>query len=101
MIKDIRTAQRLNVFTAEFASEMVDLVAQIQEHYNACMIVNQSRTPTPFVVHMRTFLLLFVFTYPAVLVSRVTPLMILPAQMGVGFSLLGIEFCAREMEQPF
>lgn len=101
LVRDIRRAQRLEVFTPEFSSEMVDLVAQIHDHYQGAMFVNRSQTPAPLVVHMRTFLLLFVSTYPLTLIGRVKPLLIIPAQLCISFSLLGIEFCCREMEQPF
>lgn len=101
MIATIRRGQKQKVFTSEFASEMVSLIANMQEHFCACLTVNDCKTPAPFVVHMRTFLFFFAFSHPFVLLGKVGAGLILPAQVGVSFSLLGIEFVAREMEQPF
>merc|ERR1712039_272541 len=65
------------------------------------MIIRQE-SPEPFVVHTRTFLLLFCFTFPfTASVMRLKASLLVPLQICVSFSLLGIEFCSREMEHPF
>merc|ERR1712032_472599 len=63
-------------------------------------MVRSQKSPAPFVVHMRWLLLTFCFTFPFTIMAY-NPLFIVNVQSIVSFSLLGIEYCSREMEHPF
>lgn len=97
----IRAGHRQGFYTAEEASSMYDRTYSIMDQFRLCCMITKQTTPAPFVVHMRTFLLAFCFTFPFTIISSTAPYLILPIQAVVGFSFMGIEFCSREMEHPF
>lgn len=100
LVGTIHTAQKLGVLTSELASTMYEKACSIHENVRQCDMVVAQLTPASFVVHMRSFLFLFCFTFPFT-VMHLNPTAIVPKSAVVAFSLLGIEFSSREMEHPF
>lgn len=98
----IHTGQALGQFTDELASAMYGTTCSVQRSLRVCHMLLDQPSPAPFVIHLRTFLLLFCLTYPFSIIRRIpSPWTILPVQVMLSYCLLGIEFCSREMEHPF
>jgi len=101
MMECIHTGQQLGMYSSELSSEMFAQVNGLHLSLRQCEMVVKQSSPAPFVVHMRTMLLAYCFTYPLSIIGSVPAFLLLPCQVMVSFSLLGIEFCSREMEHPF
>lgn len=97
----ISTGQFCGQFSAEMASEMYNTLYSIQSSIHNCEMILKQSSPACFVVHLRSFALFYCFTYPFSILGRVQPALLIPAQILISYSLLGIEFCSREMEHPF
>eukprot|EP00929_Paragymnodinium_shiwhaense_P052065 TRINITY_DN26109_c0_g1_i4.p1 TRINITY_DN26109_c0_g1~~TRINITY_DN26109_c0_g1_i4.p1 ORF type:complete len:621 (+),score=75.45 TRINITY_DN26109_c0_g1_i4:170-2032(+) len=97
----IYRSQDLDTITPEMSSTLLETVASMKDQYRQCMTIVRQDSPAPFIVHVRTLLGAFCFTYPFTILDVVPPLLLVPMQVCVSFSLLGIDFCAREMEYPF
>ncbi|CAE8637604.1 unnamed protein product [Polarella glacialis] len=97
----IHRGQVLGTFAPELSAQMYSQAVSLHGRILSCIMVIEQNSPGPFVVHMRTFLMMFCFTFPFTAIAAFQPLMILPMQMMLSFALLGIEFFSREMEHPF
>lgn len=97
----IAEGQRLGQFSGELASQMYSTMESLQNSYRTCLMLESQKSPAPFVVHMRSLLLFWCFTFPFTIIKDVRPILVLPTQVLLSFALMGIEFCSREMEQPF
>lgn len=97
----IAEGQRLGQFSSELASQMYSTMDALQTSYRTCTMLESQKSPAPFVVHMRSLLLFWCFTFPFTIIKDVRPILVLPTQVLLSFALMGIEFCSREMEQPF
>eukprot|EP00746_Dinoflagellata_sp_MGD_P156357 gnl/MRDRNA2_/MRDRNA2_85786_c0_seq2.p1 gnl/MRDRNA2_/MRDRNA2_85786_c0~~gnl/MRDRNA2_/MRDRNA2_85786_c0_seq2.p1 ORF type:complete len:133 (-),score=10.69 gnl/MRDRNA2_/MRDRNA2_85786_c0_seq2:409-807(-) len=91
----------LNVYSAEVTAAMYEAVNDIIKATHACNMIRTQSSPAPFIIHMRTLLLMFCFTFPFTIIGTVRPLSLVFINGCVSFGLLGIEFCSREMEHPF
>lgn len=97
----IHKGQASGTFSGELASEMYEKVNEIVKSLHVCKMIETQVSPAPFIVHMRTLLLMFCFTFPYTIIGTVRPITVVAINGCVSFGLLGIEFCSREMEHPF
>jgi len=97
----IQKGQKLGLFSPESASSQYGKACELHVHLRAGLMVNSQNSPAAFIVHMRTFLFFFCFTYPFTIMMEMPWYHIPTSQALTSFSLLGIEFCSREMEHPF
>lgn len=97
----VQTGRELEQFNPEVAAQLITLLCEMRKCYGFCTMVNTQDSPASFVIHMRSFLLLFCITFPFTILHIVSFYMIIPVQAIVSLGLLGIEFCSREMEHPF
>eukprot|EP00933_Yihiella_yeosuensis_P026450 TRINITY_DN20517_c0_g1_i4.p1 TRINITY_DN20517_c0_g1~~TRINITY_DN20517_c0_g1_i4.p1 ORF type:complete len:294 (+),score=19.83 TRINITY_DN20517_c0_g1_i4:245-1126(+) len=88
-------------FTGELASHMYAQVSALESGVRSCWMVVTQNSPGPFVVHLRTFLLFWCFTFPFTIIRAVPAATLMPLHMLISFAMLGIEFCSRELEHPF
>jgi putative membrane protein len=91
----------MGAFTPEMASHLHGLLQNILDASGQCGICVSQREPSSYIVHTRTFVYLWCFTFPWTLIGTVTPASLIPTQFAISYALLGIEFCAREMDYPF
>jgi len=101
MLECILRLEGLGVVTGDWASSMYSMLWTLEKNVGQCTMVVTQSSPVPFVVHMRTLLLLFCFTFPFSIMDKVRPPSIVLMQTGISFAFLGSEFCSREMEHPF
>jgi len=101
MVWCIDRLEDLKAFGSGRAGHMHGMLGAMQQALDKCLVVCHQKSPAPFVVHLRTILLLFCATYPFTIITTVPPLLIVPAQSIVSFAFLGSEYCSQEMEHPF
>merc|ERR1712226_1156072 len=87
----IYSGQELGIYSGEMAGGMFDSARAMLEDYHACQLVVRQQTPAPFIVHMRTLLLAFCFTFPFTMIGTTSPLNIIIKQFALSFSLLTVE----------
>eukprot|EP00931_Biecheleriopsis_adriatica_P120198 TRINITY_DN95322_c0_g1_i1.p1 TRINITY_DN95322_c0_g1~~TRINITY_DN95322_c0_g1_i1.p1 ORF type:complete len:402 (-),score=48.03 TRINITY_DN95322_c0_g1_i1:60-1265(-) len=97
----IAEGQSLGQFSGEISSQMYSTLDALQSNFRTCQMIESQKSPAPFVVHMRSLLLLWCFTFPFTVIREMSAVQMLPTQLFLSFALMGIEFCSREMEQPF
>merc|ERR1719330_1321643 len=73
----------------------------MEQNLGQCVMVKTQKSPGPWVVHLRSMLLLYCISLPFAIMKSVRPILLVPVQGLVSFAFLGIEFCSREMEHPF
>jgi len=101
IISMIYTGLEKRFYSSETASGMFDAARAMLEDYHSCNMVVHQGTPAPFIVHMRTLLLAFCFTFPFTMIGKTSALGLVAKQFAISFSLLTVEACSREMEHPF
>lgn len=97
----IHTGQNLEAYSAEQAGRMFETCGTMDQHLKNCVMVCEQASCGPFVVHLRTLLALFCYTFPFTLIGAFSPALLLPAQLSISFAYLGAEFCSTEMQDPF
>ncbi|CAK0841729.1 unnamed protein product [Prorocentrum cordatum] len=101
IVECVQAGQSSGAFTPEKASQLHSLVQNILDSLRLCDSFGWQREPSSYIVHLRTFLYMYCFTFPWTLVGKLPPAGVLPMQLVVSYALLGIEFCSREMDYPF
>lgn len=97
----IHRGQMLGAYSAELASGMYERATAMLTAFRFCQMVLQQQSPAPFMVHLRTLLLVFCVSFPFTIIGYVGPWGLMLMQIALSFSLLGIEFVSRQMEHPF
>ena len=97
----IHRGQMLEAYSAELASGMYERATAMHSAYRFCQMVLKQQSPAPFMVHLRTLLLVFCISFPFTIIGYAGPLGLMSMQTALSFSLLGIEFVSRQMEHPF
>jgi len=97
----IHTGQTLGCFSNELAGMMFNIITELVQVFHTALVPTIQASPAPFVIHMRTFLLGYCFWIPFSMINSLSAAAMLPVSLSVGYGFLGIEFCAREMEQPY
>ena len=97
----IHRGQMLGAYSAELASGMYERATAMLTAFRFCQMVLQQQSPAPFMVHLRTLLLVFCVSFPFTIIGNVGPVGLMLMQIALSFSLLGIEFVSRQMEHPF
>jgi len=101
VITTIYSGQELGIYSGDHASGMFDSARAMLEDYHSCEMVVRQCSPAPFIVHMRTLLLGFCFSFPFTMIGTNSSITILLKQFALSFSLLTVEATSREMEHPF
>jgi len=91
----------MGAVTGDWAGPMYTQISNLQQAAGQCAMVSTQLSPVPFVVHVRTLLLFFCFTFPFTIIHKVRAAYLVPIQGAVSIAFLGTEFCSRQMEHPF
>mmetsp|Transcript_124081 Transcript_124081/g.247162 ORF Transcript_124081/g.247162 Transcript_124081/m.247162 type:complete len:402 (-) Transcript_124081:145-1350(-) len=91
----------MGAVTGDWAGPMYAQISSLQQALGQCIMVSTQLSPCPFVVHVRTLLLAFCFSFPFTIIHKVHPAFLVPIQGAVSLAFLGTEFCSRQMEHPF
>eukprot|EP00930_Biecheleria_cincta_P057867 TRINITY_DN4373_c0_g1_i1.p1 TRINITY_DN4373_c0_g1~~TRINITY_DN4373_c0_g1_i1.p1 ORF type:complete len:360 (+),score=41.29 TRINITY_DN4373_c0_g1_i1:90-1169(+) len=67
----IAEGQRLEQFSGELAAQMYSTMDSLQNSYRTCTMLETQKSPAPFVVHMRSLLLFWCFTFPFTIIKNV------------------------------
>jgi len=91
----------IGAITGDWAASLYSSLARLEKNVGQCMMVITQKSPAPFVVHLRSILIIFCFFLPFSLAQKVQPHLIIPIQAAVSVAFIGTECCCREMENPF
>lgn len=101
MLSCIHRLQELEIIDGDNGSMISSAVMQLEHLFIECMVVVVQDSPAPFIVHYRTIMIVFCFTFPFALITQVSPMLMVPLHSMITFAFLGSEYCSREMEHPF
>lgn len=101
MLSCIHRLQELDIIDGDNGSMISSAVMQLEQVFIECMVVVVQDSPAPFIVHYRTIMIVFCFSFPFALINHVTPMLMVPLHSMITFAFLGSEYCSREMEHPF
>ncbi|CAK0855535.1 unnamed protein product [Prorocentrum cordatum] len=97
----VQAGQTMGAFTPEMASHLHALLQNILDSFRQCGICVSQREPSSYIVHTRTFVYMWCFFFPWTIIGTIPASSLIPTQFAISYALLGIEFCAREMDYPF
>lgn len=80
--------------------QLFALVTQFEDQLGACERILKTKLPFAYIVHLRTFLVLWLLALPFVLVDLVQWGTI-PVALAIMYALVGLEQIGVEIENPF
>merc|ERR1712151_294659 len=69
MMETIHHGQDLGIYTAEQANGMFCRCCDVHDGFKSCLMVVEQSSPAPFIIHLRTMLLVFCATFPFTIIG--------------------------------